>query len=119
MTDTVKESRNTRSAARSMPVWKCLWQQYTRYLTENRASERKPSGVAAEVWWTNEDGARTVVRGVCVDISLAGVGLVCSTPVPDHKLLQVKLEPAGLVKIAHLRHCNHMGMGYLIGLQFC
>jgi hypothetical protein len=119
MTDNVKALRDTQPIGRPMPVWKRWWQQYARYFIENRASERRPSGAAAEVWWTDEYGARQIVRGVCVDLSRGGVGVVCPEPVPSNKLLQVRLESEDLVKLAHVRHCDHMGAAYLIGMQFC
>jgi len=73
--------------------------------------------MAAEVSWTDEYGARVVVRGVCVDLSPGGVGLLCAMPVPKARRLEVKLQPDYTTKSARLRHCAQFGAAYLIGLQ--
>ena len=74
--------------------------------------------MAAEVSWTDEYGARVVVRGVCVDLSPGGVGLLCAMPAPKAKCLEVKLQTDYATKSAYLRHCAQFGAAYLIGMQF-
>jgi len=74
--------------------------------------------MAAEVSWTDEYGARVVVRGVCIDLSSGGIGVLCAMPVPKENCLQIKFNSDERVKSAHLRHCAQFGTAHLIGMQF-
>ena len=98
--------------------WRRWCRRYIRSLQENRTSARTPSGTAAELSWTDEYGAHIVVRGVCVDRSEGGVGLLSPTPVPDQVLLDVKLQPDIFPKSTRLRHCQRFRDAWLLGVEF-
>jgi len=98
--------------------WSRWWQRYVRRLRENRAAERKPAGVAAELGWTDAHGARIITRGVCVDRSAFGLGVVCGTPIPAQMPVEVKLSQDNVARRGYLRHCGRLHGGFLIGLQF-
>ena len=94
------------------------WCRYVRSFKENRAVERKPAGVAAELCWPDALGRPIVVRAVCVDRSDFGLGLVCSTSIPPQMLVDVKLPADNVARKSYLRHCGRLHGGFFIGLQF-
>jgi hypothetical protein len=108
---------DTQARVPAAPVWKRWWNRYSRYFKENRTAERKSSGTAAEVWWTDPYGGRVLVRGVCIDLSSGGVGLVCPSPVPNDTSVHVKWQPDGAARSARLRHCQPCGGAYLMGFE--
>jgi hypothetical protein len=112
------ESLVTEFAAGKQKPWTRWWRRYVLSFKENRAAERKALGVAAELWWTNEDGAEVMTRAICVDRSATGIGLVCRTAVPAQVPVAVKLQSEIIAHRAYLRHCGPVGGGYLVGLQF-
>jgi hypothetical protein len=114
----IAETPDTTFPVRTVGCWGRWWRRYLRSFKENRTSERQPSGMAAELSWREEHGARIIVRAVCIDQSKGGLGLLCRMPVPGKILVEVKLQPDGAGKPAHLRHCQPFRGAYLLGLQF-
>ena len=94
------------------------WNRYLQRFQENRKEERRPSGIAAEIWWSDDSATRVIARGICIDTSIGGMGLVSQHELPDGVDLHIKLQSGAGARCARLRHCKRLGEAYLAGVQF-
>jgi hypothetical protein len=98
-------------------AWKRCWQRCMHYFKESRACERVAARTAAEIRWTDTNGACRLMQTVCIDISPGGIGVLSREPLPDQVEVQVNVRDR-IVKHARIRHTQRIGEGYLSGLQF-
>ena len=100
-----------------MRHWKNWWQRNKHFLLDRRSAERKAIGTPAEISWTDDSGTHCVVAGVCIDLSSGGVGIVSSKPAPVERIVNVKLQSHVGLKVTSVKHCQHVGDAYLIGMK--
>ncbi len=97
-----------------------LVQEASAYLNEKRAEDRYPyfCPVTIEILELRD----ATFEGFCRDLSLVGMGLICTDPMPDTKVRLHLLDKFGaLVTIlGEVTRTEYCGKGwYATGIRFC
>jgi hypothetical protein len=82
-----------------------------------RRHSRAPLQVTAVIFWEGANGVRLTVRGVCRDVSDAGMLVVVPDAIPLRTLVAVEVFELGLKGTATVRHCRLGRGGYVVGLE--
>jgi hypothetical protein len=72
---------------------------------------------AVEASWNDRDMGPCVISGRGLDISDAGVGLVCSEPIPVGAAVYMDLPEVGLAGSGRVRHSDRKLLNYRIGVE--
>ncbi len=72
-----------------------------------------------KVWlsWDNQGHVRQVIcKGL--DISISGIRVSCSEPLPTRDLVQFRIQGTAFAGTGSVRSCAHARMMYVIGIEF-
>ena len=85
---------------------------------DTRLSERIPAASPTEVCWLEHNGRTTTIDAQTIDVSMAGAGISCRTPIARDSIVYLRFESPGVVAVGRVRHCIQRGLEFVIGLEF-
>jgi len=85
---------------------------------DKRKKQRQLFDGVLEIYWKDGIGNSRITNVRAIDLSKTGVRVESPEPIEQRTEVYVRAEQYGLTASTIVRHCNHRGSKYVLGLEF-
>ena len=89
-----------------------------RHMSDKRRKQRELFHCVLELSWKDTRGVARTLSVHAIDLSTSGIRVESSEPIEPHTEVYVRAERYGVTGSTSVRHCNHRGPKYVLGLEF-